>query len=421
MTKTVTFAGDTHSLALGQRSLAPDATLHPLLPVLISGAPISGEQHWNYPLDIAFDYAAVDTSLFDQAPLAGLARWAPLLPPLDPMLSFGEGGTPLIPLSTAATSTELPVFLKDESRNPTWSHKDRLNLCTVSTAVRSGAKGVVVASSGNHGISTAAYAARANLPCVVLTPSEISKTFLAMLKAYGACPVPVETAHRWPMVRAICEQAGYHPTSNLTPFHTGHPFGPEGYKTIAYEIFLQLGRVVPGAVVVPTGYGEQLFGIAKGFRELVTLGLAPDMPRLFSVEPSARGPLHRAVQTNEPMAMVEAGETRQYSIACTASGYRGVLALEAGRGSALTVDDASVSAAQAVLGREGIWQELSSCAALAALPQVLASGLSGPIVLIGTSGGFKDPIEAEILPVVEPSFARVAEHVKANSGIDLRS
>lgn len=411
---------EAHSHALGQRSLGPDATLHPLFPALTNGAPIPGEQHWNYPLEIAFDYEAIETSLFDQPPSAGLARWAPLLPPLDPRLSFGEGGTPLIPLSMATTES-IPVFLKDESRNPTWSHKDRLNLCTVSAAVRSGAKGVVVASSGNHGISTAAYAARANLPCVVLTPSEISKTFLAMLQAYGACPVPVATAHRWPLVRAICEQAGYHPTSNLTPFHTGHPFGPEGYKTIAYEIFLQMGRSVPGAVVVPTGYGEQLFGIAKGFRELVTLGLAADMPRIFSVEPATRGPLHRAFQTNEPMAMVEAGATRQYSIACTASGYRGVLALEAGGGDALTADDASVNAAQAALGREGIWQELSSCAALAALPQVLASGLSGPIVLIGTSGGFKDPIDAEILPVVEPSFERVAEHVKQNSGIDLRS
>jgi threonine synthase len=421
MTKTMKSGAEAQSHALGQRSLGPDATLHPLFPVLTSGAPISGEQHWNYPLEIAFGYETVETSLFDQPPSGGLARWAPLLPPLAPGLSFGEGGTPLIPLSTAATSTEIPVFLKDESRNPTWSHKDRLNLCTVSAAVRSGAKGVVVASSGNHGVSTAAYAARANLPCVVLTPSEISKTFLAMLRAYGACPVPVETAHRWPLVRAICEQAGYHPTSNLTPFHTGHPFGPEGYKTIAYEIFLQLGRSVPGAVVVPTGYGEQLYGIAKGFRELVALGLAAGMPRVFSVEPAARGPLHRAFQTNEPMAMVEAGETRQYSIACTASGYRGVLALETSGGSALIADDAAVGAAQAILGREGIWQELSSCAALAALPQLLARDLSGPIVLIGTSSGFKDPIEAEIMPVVEPSFERVADHVKRNSGIDLRS
>lgn len=421
MTNTAEAGAGTQSRAIGQRSLGPDGTLHPLYPVLTSGAPVRLEQQWNYPLDVAFDYASVDTSLFDQPPLAGIARWSPLLPPLDPGLSFGEGGTPLIPLSTTATASGLPVFLKDESRNPTWSHKDRLNLCTVSAAVRSGAKGVVVASSGNHGVSTAAYAARANLPCVVLTPSEISTTFLAMLRAYGACPVPVETAHRWPLVQAICERAGYHPTSNLTPFHTGHPFGPEGYKTIAYEIFLQLGRAVPSAVVVPTGYGEQLYGISKGFRELVSLGLSSDVPRMFSVEPAPRGPLHRAVQTNEPMAMVEAGETRQYSIACTAGGYRGVLALEASRGTALTVDDASVSAAQARLGREGVWQEFSACAAFAALPQVLAQNLSGPVVLIGTSGGFKDPIQAETMPVVGPSFEHVADYVWQRSGIRLGS
>ncbi|QEL27064.1 pyridoxal-phosphate dependent enzyme (plasmid) [Bosea sp. F3-2] len=421
MTNTAEAGADTQSRAIGQRSLGPDATLHPLYPVFTSGAPLRSQQRWNYPLEVAFDYSGVDPSVFHQPPLAGIARWAPLLPPLDPRLSFGEGGTPLIPISTAATASEIPVFLKDESRNPTWSHKDRLNLCTVSAAVRSGAKGVVVASSGNHGVSTAAYAARANLPCVVLTPSEISKTFLAMLRAYGACPVPVETAHRWPLVQAICERAGYHPTSNLTPFHTGHPFGPEGYKTIAYEIFLQFGRAVPAAVVVPTGYGEQLYGISKGFKELVTLGLCSNMPRMFSVEPATRGPLHRAVQTHEPMATVEAGETRQYSIACTASGYRGVLALEASRGMALTVDDASVCAAQATLGRQGIWQEFSACAAFAALPQILTQNLSGPIVLIGTSGGFKDPIEAETLPVVGPGFEHVADYVRQKSGIDLRS
>lgn len=414
-------ASDTRSRAIGQRSLGPDATLHPLYPALTSGTPLRSQQRWNYPLEVAFDYSGVDPSLFHQPPLTGIARWAPLLPPLDSKLSFGEGGTPLIPISTAVTASEIPVFLKDESRNPTWSHKDRLNLCTVSAAIRSGAKGIVVASSGNHGVSTAAYAARANLPCVVLTPSEISKTFLAMLQTYGACPVPVETAHRWPLVQAICERAGYHPTSNLTPFHTGHPFGPEGYKTIAYEIFLQLDRAVPSAVVVPTGYGEQLYGISKGFRELVSLGLSPDVPRMFSVEPVTRGPLHRAVQTNEPMAMVEAGETRQYSIACTASGYRGVLALEASRGTALTVDDVSVCAAQATLGRQGVWQEFSACAAFAALPQILTQNLSGPIVLIGTSGGFKDPIEAETLPVVGTGFEHVADYVRQKSGIDLRS
>lgn len=63
-------------------------------------------------------------------------------------------------------------------------------------------------------------------------------------------------------------EVGFHPTSNSTEFHTGHPFGPEGYKTIAYELFNQLKRM-PAALVVPTGYAELLFGLVKGFQELI--------------------------------------------------------------------------------------------------------------------------------------------------------
>src|SRR5260370_77076 len=81
------------------------------------------------------------------------------------------------------------------------------------------------------------------------------------------------------------------PASNLTRFHTCHPFGPEGYKTLAYEIFAQLGGQVPATVVIPTGYGELLFGVTKGFRELRRFGLASKMPRMLSAEPAVRAPL----------------------------------------------------------------------------------------------------------------------------------
>lgn len=408
----------TISTATGQRSLGPDGSLHPLYPVLHKGVSIASED-WNYPLEVEFDYGAVDMALFQQAPLAGLDRWAPLLPPLLPGLSFGEGGTPLIQLPADKTGFEAPVYLKDESRNPTWSHKDRLNLCAVSAAAASGARGVVVASTGNHGVSAAAYAARAGLTCLVFVPSRISATFLAMLRAYGACPIPVDPDHRWPLVEMVVERAGFHPTSNLTPFHTGHPFGPEGYKTIAYELFLQLGRTVPEAIVIPTGYAELLYGVSKGFRELHRLGLAPGVPRLFSVEPSARAPLNRASRRNVPMTVVDPVDTDLHSIACTVGGFRGVLGLKQTGGDALTVDDAAAYEAQAVLGRLGIWQELSSCAAFAALPEAASRCGRGPIVIVGTSGGFKDPLSIEELPVVEPTFESVADHVWATAGIRL--
>ncbi len=113
--------------------------------------------------------SARPADFFERAPFAGLARWGELLPPLAPGLPMGEGGTPLVtaPRLSDWAGFEGKVYIKDESRNPTGSHKDRLNLCTVSAAVFSGAPGVTVASSGNHGAAAAAYAARASLPCVL--------------------------------------------------------------------------------------------------------------------------------------------------------------------------------------------------------------------------------------------------------------
>ena len=156
-----------NSRATAQRSLGPLRTRFPLWPPMTSGTPGEGDEVIDYPLEIEFDLdAALIRAMLSETVLAsGLERWSPMLPPLAPGLAMGEGGTPLV------ASNEINrwagadrILIKDESRNPTWSHKDRLNLRTVSAAVLSGAPGVAVASSGNHGASAAAYAARAGLP-----------------------------------------------------------------------------------------------------------------------------------------------------------------------------------------------------------------------------------------------------------------
>ncbi len=135
-----------------------------------------------------------------------------------------------------------PTRDTDESRNPTWSHKDRLNRCTVSAALGSGAQGIVVASSGNHGASAAAYAARAGLRRVVLASAGAPPAVQSFLDAYGAVVLPVPEHERWSLMRQIVDRLGYHPVSNLTAAaHTGHAFDPEGYKTVAYEICAELG------------------------------------------------------------------------------------------------------------------------------------------------------------------------------------
>lgn len=138
--------------------------------------------------------------------------------------------------------------------------------------MQAGAPGIVAASSGNHGASAAAHAARAGLSSVVFTAVATPAPMRAFLAAYGGAVLAVPRSARWRLVNEVVERLGFHPVSNLHPAHTGHPFGPEGYKTIAYELHHQLGGRAPAAVLVPTGYGEPLFGVWKGFEELRALG-----------------------------------------------------------------------------------------------------------------------------------------------------
>jgi threonine synthase len=396
------------SAAVGQRSLGDPSRLFPLYPPLIAGCPATSTHDMQYPLEIDYDYARLAPSLFDQAPLPGIERWAPLLPPLAPGLSLGEGGTPLIEMPPLADWAGLDgrLFVKDESRNPTWSHKDRLNLCIVSAALAAGAPGIAVASSGNHGAAAASYAARAGLPCVVVTSPAAQPAFRRFLAALGAHVVLAPTEERWPVLNRIVAATGFMPASNLTRFHTGHPFGPEGYKTIAYEIFLQLGRRMPGTVIVPTGYGELLYGVAKGFRELVRFGLAERVPCLCSAEPAGRGPLHRAYHANAAAAEVEGPGSRAVAIAATVGGYRGVAALRESGGRALLFSEESVAAAVDRLAREGLWQEYSGAAGLAALHDARRAGdtFAAPVVAILTSTGLKElPCATDDLPAYDIS------------------
>ncbi|WP_327350933.1 threonine synthase [Streptomyces sp. NBC_01304] len=404
------------SLARAQRSLGDPEQLYPLWPPLTRGCPRTSTRQMSYPVDVDYDYARVPDGFLVGATGAdtgrGLDRWAPLLPPLL-VPTLGEGGTPLIDIGDG-------VLVKDESRNPTWSHKDRLNRCTVSAAVGVDAPGIVVASSGNHGASAAAYAARAGLRCVVLASAELPPAVGSFLTAYGAVVLPVPAEERWPLTERIVDHFGFHPVSNLTPFHpvsnltpfhTGSAFGPEGYKTVAYEIAAEVG--VPGAVFVPTGYGELLFGIGKGFAELHRLGLIDRVPPLYSCEPAEGGPLAAAVRLGVPATRVAVGRTDAYGIDCPVNSYRGVLALERSGGRALLVDDAALRRAQAELAGQGLWLELSAAAGLAGL-RSLAEEVSGPVVCVATSSGFKDVgVGEHALHPVDPSWEAVRERLVA--------
>ncbi|MFI1658665.1 pyridoxal-phosphate dependent enzyme [Streptomyces sp. NPDC020472] len=382
------------SLATAQRSLADPSVRHPLWPPLTRGCPVTSTEDVAYPLDIDYAYDRVPDDLFTRPAAHGLERWAPLLPPLAAP-GLGEGNTPLV---------ELPdgVWIKDESRNPTWSHKDRLNRVAVSAAVASGARGVVVSSSGNHGAAAAAYAARAGLPCAVFTSPSAPPAVASHLRAYGATVLTVPSGSVRPLMRRIVDELGFQSVSSVTDTaHTGHPFGPEGYKTLAYELALDLGRA-PAEVYLPTGYGELLFGVAKGFQELARLGVTDSVPRVYAAEPAAAGALTEALRTGRPVARVPVGPTAAYAIDCEVNSYRGVLAVRTTGGAARTVTDGQMADARAELATQGIWCETSSAAGLAALRARGARGTDGPVVCVVTSSGYKD------IATAKESFAPTA-------------
>jgi threonine synthase len=403
------------SAATGQRSLGDPSRLFPLYPPLLRGCPSSSGPDMQFPLEIDFDYAKISKDIFQQAPLPGLQRWAPLLPPLAPDLSLGEGGTALIASTRLGRWIGLdgPIWLKDESRNPTWSHKDRLNYCIVSLALATGAPGIAVASTGNHGASAAAYARRAGLRCVVISSAGAQPVFAHFQSALGSEFVLVPVDQRWPALNRIIDETGFMPASNLTRFHTGNPFGPEGYKTLAYELFSQLGGRVPATVVLPTGYGELLFGVTKGFRELKMLGASQAIPRMLSAEPAVRAPLAHAMARNEAAAEVSGPPSLAAGIACTVSSYRAVAALRGSNGQALTFQEDTLVEAARELAHEGLWQEYSGAAGLAALRESRRRGehIDEPVVAVLTSTGLKDAPAASNVPTGAglPSLDRVIE------------
>ncbi|GHE48820.1 threonine synthase [Streptosporangium violaceochromogenes] len=363
-----------------------------------------------------YDLAAAPRLPADPAQ-PGLFRHRALLPLRDttPAVSLGEGGTPLVPLPRTAERLGLGrVLVKDETRNPTWSYKDRLAAVAVTKAVEMGVEAVAVASTGNHGAAVAAYAARAGLPCVVLTLASVPATMKTLMQVYGARVVALESPpDRWRLMRRLVEERGWLAMSGHADPPVGSiPYGVDGYKTIAYEIVADLGRV-PDHVIVPVAYADGLAGIHRGFADLVALGLADRLPVLVAAEPF--GPYGAALAAGTGTGgPVPVAPSAAFSIASPYGTFQGVSALRATGGRAVAVpEDARILDAQGRLGREaGLYLEASSAIGLVALEELAGAGVlpaGATAVLIGTSTGLKDvgatAATLPPVPVVEPTPA----------------
>jgi threonine synthase len=310
------------------------------------------------------------------------------LGPDTPIVSLGEGGTPLIPAPRLSRRLGLEVWLKCEGSNPTGSFKDRGMTVAVSRALEAGAEAVVCASTGNTAASSAAYAARAGLRAVVLQPEgAVALGKLAQAQALGARVLAVRGSFDRALAaaRELAERGTHVLVNSLNPDRV------EGQKTAAFEIVDELGAA-PDVLALPYGGGGNTSAYAKGFSEAVA---AP--PRILAAESSDRAQtLASAIRIADPV------HARDVAGALAASG-----------GTRISLrDDAILDAWRRLAQEEGVFCEPAAAAPVAALAE---AGLDPGtlVVCVITGHGLKDPeTVSRLLPppvVVAPDADAIAE------------
>jgi threonine synthase len=361
--------------------------------------------------NLTVDYAGLPALKAADLPANPRSMWryaALLHANADEAVSLGEGLTPLVAVDKLGLG---PLWLKDESRNPTWSFKDRLASAAVTMAKKSGARVIASSSSGNAGAATAAYAARAGLPCVIVTYQAAAGPMLTQMRAYGAMLLTVPTsADRWRIVSAAVERFGWYPTTvYFGPAAGSNPMGVEGYKTIAYEIAESMDWQVPDWCAVPVCYGDSLYGMWKGFEELRAMGWTDRVPRFLAAEVSGSLVQAMAAQTDQPAVCERASASIATSIGAAQATFQGVAALRASSGRAVFVADEDIMAWQAKLGRvEGVYAEPSAVATLPAIAQLRANGTiakDATVVALLTAAGLKDTAATERKLAPAPQIA----------------
>lgn len=304
-------------------------------------------------------------------------------------LSLGEGGTPLVELPELASELKLGrLSAKLEWCNPTGSHKDRMSAQLLARALDHGAARVVAASSGNGGLSVAAYAARAGLSAEIAITDALPQSYRKAITAHGGTLVSfADSMARWRHLAKRVGEGAFAATNYKVPAIGTNPFGIEGYKTIAAELATE---ATPDLVVVPCSRGDLLSGLRLGFEEL-----GGGLPMLVAAEPFPR--LERVLAGADYREQF-AGDTAQASIAGSTVTWQAVEALRASAGRAVSVDDDAARAAQRRLAAFGLHAELSAASALAALATLAEGGaLAGRhAVIVLTGSGLRDPGDTEL-------------------------
>ncbi|WAC57150.1 threonine synthase [Gordonia sp. SL306] len=316
--------------------------------------------------------------------------------PVDPSfrVSLGEGWTPLVSLPWGRGD----IRFKLEWFNPTSSFKDRGVSVMMSHLRSQGVSRVLEDSSGNGGSAVACYAAAAGIHATIIVPAATSPAKILQARAFGA-EIELVPGTRDEVSDEAIRQSATIPYAS----HNWHPFFLQGTKTIAYEMWEQLGFTAPDNVVLVAGAGSNILGCDIAFRELLEAGQIDRLPRLLVGQPEHWATIADEVNGIDP----ESRGPREPTIAEGASIARPVRLIETvaavvdSGGSAVAVSDDEIRAAVAALTARGLYAEPTSAVAAAALDRFLADGTIRPddttvVILTGTGLKSADSMAAVV-------------------------
>lgn len=328
----------------------------------------------------------------------GMWRWLNFLPVKEPILyPLPVGGTPLIAPPGLRQDLGLDLWLKDETRGPTASNKDRATALVLQQALASGAETVSCASTGNVAVSLAVGAAAAGLRAVIFVPAGVNEHKLALMRLAGATVVKVREGYT-AAFQLSSQAAG---AWGWCDRNTGiNPLTVEAKKTVALEIWEQLGGAMPDVVVAPVGDGVTLAALYRGFRELVDSGAGPEgsrPPRIIGVQAAGADPVRRAWAAGTDRIDPVVPHTIADGIAVGAPifGAEALAAVRSSGGGFVAVSDEDLLAAMGRLAsRAGLLAEPSGASATAGVIQAIKDGLIAPgerVVALVTGSVLKTP------------------------------
>ncbi|KLV24915.1 threonine synthase [Bacillus altitudinis] len=313
-----------------------------------------------------------------------------------PKLTLNEGNTPLIHLAKLSEKLGIELHVKTEGVNPTGSFKDRGMVMAVAKAKEEGNDTIMCASTGNTSAAAAAYAARADMKCIVIIPDgKIAFGKLAQAVMYGAEIIAIDGNFddALKIVRSICEKAPIALVNSVNPYRI------EGQKTAAFEICEQLGSA-PDVLAIPVGNAGNITAYWKGFKEYhEKKGTGLPVMRGFEAEGAA------AIVRNEVIEQPETVATA-IRIGNPASWKQAVAAADESNGKIDEVTDEEILHAYQLIAREeGVFAEPGSCASIAGVLKQVKSGeikLGSKVVAVLTGNGLKDPNTAIDISHIKP-------------------